>query len=85
MEITDILTDLRALPTRIESEADPMTRARLVGETLAAFAEIEAALKEVRRPAVVELRGQGLTLRAIGEELGLSASRVDQISRGLSG
>ncbi|MCY9787145.1 helix-turn-helix domain-containing protein [Nocardiopsis sp. EMB25] len=85
MDIDDMLTGVRQMPDQLATVSDPLTRARLVGDVLAAFAETERALKEVRWPAVVALREQGMTMREIGEKLGVSASRVDQISRGISG
>ncbi|WP_017602437.1 sigma factor-like helix-turn-helix DNA-binding protein [Nocardiopsis lucentensis] len=85
MDINDMLARVRQLPDELTTVSDPLTRARLVGDVLTTFAETERALKEVRRPAVVALREQGMTMREIGEELGVSASRVDQISRGISG
>ncbi|WP_306366241.1 hypothetical protein [Nocardiopsis sp. CC223A] len=82
MDITETLAHLRKLPTLAGEETDPLTRARTVGEILAAIAEVEEALKAVRQPAVAELREQGMTVRALAAELGLSPARVDQIGKG---
>lgn len=82
MDITETLAHLRRLPELAAAEADPLTRAKAVGDILTAFAEVEDALKEVRRPAVAELREQGHTVRALASELGLSPARVDQIAKG---
>ncbi|GHC78574.1 hypothetical protein GCM10007079_15980 [Nocardiopsis terrae] len=60
----------------------PLTRARLIGDLLTELGDIEVALKEVRRPAVTELREQGHAGRALASELGLSPARIDQISKG---
>ncbi|XKK37351.1 hypothetical protein HFP72_21055 [Nocardiopsis sp. ARC36] len=81
MNINETLNHMRKLPDTVASETDPTDRARTVGEILAAVAGLEADLKEIRRAAVVELR-KDKTLRAIAEDLGLSTTRVDQISKG---
>ncbi|MEU0489321.1 hypothetical protein ACOQFV_08415 [Nocardiopsis changdeensis] len=82
MDIPETLTHLRKLPKSAAEETDPLIRARIVGEILAALAEVEDALKAVRQPAVAELREQGHTVRALAAELGLSPARVDQIAKG---
>ena len=86
MDITEHLAHLRklpdALPDVLAEEPDPLARAKLVGDLLAALADIEAALKGVRQPAVAELREQGHTVRALAADLGLSPARIDQIAKG---
>ncbi|WP_433699277.1 hypothetical protein [Nocardiopsis sp. CA-288880] len=82
MDIPETLAQLRKLPELASEEADPLARAKLIGEILAGLGEVEAALKEVRQPAVADLRAQGHTVRALAAELGLSPARIDQISKG---
>ncbi|MFE9243549.1 hypothetical protein [Nocardiopsis sp. NPDC006938] len=86
MDARETLVHLRTFPTTLPGalaeEPDPLTRAQLVGDLLAALADIEMALKAVRQPAVAELRDQGRTVRAIAAELGISPARVDQIAKG---
>jgi predicted transposase YdaD len=82
MDITETLFHLRKLPDLVAEEADPLARAKLIGEILTELGEVEGALKEVRQPAVAELRAQGRTVRSLATDLGLSPARVDQITKG---
>ncbi|WP_159945729.1 MULTISPECIES: hypothetical protein [unclassified Nocardiopsis] len=86
MNINEALAHLRelraTLPAALADEADPLARAHGVGEVIAELGKLEDELKEVRRPAVAELRTQGYTVRALAAELDLSPARVDQISKG---
>ncbi|MBB5495795.1 hypothetical protein [Nocardiopsis metallicus] len=86
MNISESLAHLRelrtTLPAALAAETDPLTRAHGVGEIIAELGKLEDELKEVRRPAVAELRAQGYTVRALAAELDLSPARIDQISKG---
>lgn len=82
MDINETLAHLRELPSQVAHETDAMTAARTVGDILTATTELEQELKEIRKRAVVELRAQGHTVRALAAELGLSPARIDQISKG---
>lgn len=60
---------------------DPTTRARAITGILDAVHESRLELKAARQADVLKLR-ETLTLREVGELLGLSTGRVDQIAKG---
>lgn len=64
---------------------DPAERAREIGRRLALFTEWNARLSDMRQAAVTEMRANGMSLAAIGRELGLHRNRVQQIAEGRPG
>lgn len=54
---------------------------RKVRDAQARFEREQAASQKARRKAFAEAQKAGLTLRAIGEEVGLHHTRVSQIIR----
>lgn len=51
-------------------------------EAQARFEREASASQEIRRKAFADLQRQGLSLRDIGEEVGLHRSRISQIING---
>lgn len=60
-------------------KADPVTRARRAGETVAALQEAVVELSRVRREALNELVGDGRTHSEIAGLLGMTRGRVGQL------
>lgn len=56
---------------------------RAVRAAQARFNREQSAAQKARRKAFAEAQEAGLTLRAIGEEVGLHHTRVSQIIRGV--
>lgn len=69
----------------IEAITDPVRRARATSEVLTELRERSPALTEDRRQTVRQRRSDGLSLRAIAEEVGVSLGTVQDILRGHSG
>ena len=63
----------------LEMDDDPITRFR-AATRLAAV--VKRGTAEVRKEAVTQLRGRGLSLSDISADLGLSRQRIEQISHG---
>jgi len=63
----------------IQMDDDPISRFHTATE-VAAWAK--RAMVETRREAITELRARGLTLAEIGDDLGLSRARIDQLAHG---
>lgn len=72
----------RALIDEALAIPDPARRAQAISDILGTVKDANAELKEARRCDVLTLRGQSLTLREIGELLGMSTGRIDQIAKG---
>ncbi|MFC6886934.1 MULTISPECIES: hypothetical protein [Actinomadura] len=68
-----LITDLTAIDGHAE-------RARAATDLLHALAEVQQQIKEIRQDDVIELR-KSRTLREVGEELGMTTARVDQIAK----
>lgn len=66
---------------RNEGPVDAILLAQQINEALLS-AQGEVAM--LRRSAVRQLRGEGWTLREIGEAVGLTTSRVAQLEAGMS-
>lgn len=65
---------------------DPAERAKQAAAVVElARTKLMAGARKIRQDAVNELRDQGLTLAAVGELIGQSVSRTQQISEGRSG
>lgn len=65
---------------------DPAERARQAATVIElARTRLMAGARKIRQDAVNELRAQGLTLSAVGELIGQSVSRTQQISEGRTG
>lgn len=60
---------------------DPLDRLALLGELRAELDEATTGAKKLTRAAVLELRSAGWTYARIGEVLGVSAQRVEQLAR----
>lgn len=61
---------------------DPAERAKVATEVLSVIHDGNSTLSAHRREAILELRAQGKSLRAIAAMLGLFHSRVQQIISG---
>lgn len=61
---------------------DPVERIVRANELAEQARMMQSQLADVRRAAVRELRAQGLTLAAIGDQVGITLSRVKQIEAG---
>ena len=75
---TDPITQL---PTRLREIPDPALRAQAATQLLHVLAEVQQQIKDQRQTDVIELR-QSRKLREIGDLLGMSMARVDQIAKG---
>jgi hypothetical protein len=62
----------------IEAEPDLIKRYALINE---ATQRVRDVVRQVQKEAVLELKGQGRTWREIGDILGVTGSRAEQISR----
>lgn len=60
---------------------DPIERLRALHELAADAEELPRGIREARADAVLELRAQGKTWRAIGDLLGVSTQRAEQLAR----
>ncbi len=69
----------------IEKIADPAERAKEIGRRLTAIPAHQERLREMRRAAVLELRGRNLSYAEIGRRLNLHRNRVQQIAEGRAG
>jgi hypothetical protein len=77
--VDQTLADLAAM-------ADPAERAKQAATVIElARTKLMASARKIRQDAVNELRDQGLTLAAVGELIGQSVSRTQQISEGRTG
>jgi hypothetical protein len=66
--------------------ADPVERARALGEVLKGLPDRNKRLKELRKQTVNELLARpGASLRSVGAELNISFSTVQDIAKGYSG
>lgn len=64
--------------------ADPAEQALVATKALAALAGAGISLKETRHKATEKLKADGWTLAQLGEHLGMSRSRAQQVVGGLS-
>lgn len=60
---------------------DEVERARVITGILGAVKDANADLKAARQADVLKLR-ETLTLREVGEKIGMSTPRVDQVAKG---
>ncbi|QKW08057.1 hypothetical protein HUT18_18395 [Streptomyces sp. NA04227] len=75
---------VEAVRALLDGIADPVAReraARFYTDELLPDV-VQGGAKSVRREAIRELRGQGLTLREVSGLTGLSVPRVDQLAKG---
>lgn len=78
--ISDVL---QPLLDRVEGIEDPTTRAVAVGKLLDEVPAIQAALRQLRQDAVVEMRDAGgMSHAQVAEALGTTRSRAQQIYEG---
>ncbi|MEZ0066707.1 DNA-binding NarL/FixJ family response regulator [Streptacidiphilus sp. MAP12-20] len=68
----------------VESIADPSERVRAMGEVMAAQAARNKRWQSERQQRVVALRDDGVSLRKIAAEVGVSLGTVQDILRGYS-
>lgn len=74
---------VRAVIDQVLAMEDPARRARAITELLGAVREREGEMKAARKADVLLMR-ESLTLREVGERIGVNTSRVDQIAKGVS-
>ena len=67
--------------TAAVTEKDPVSRLRLLEAIQAETAGLSESLRSARRDAIQELRSADATWREIGDILGVSAQRAEQLSR----
>lgn len=71
----------------VEAMADPLERARAIGEVMADQAERGKRWRELRRKVVLDLRAQtpAVSYRKIADMLGVSLATVQDIESGYTG
>lgn len=71
----------------VEAMADPLERARAIGEVMADQAERGKRWREMRREVVLEMRAQKppVSYRKIADALGIGLATVQDIERGYTG
>ncbi|MEV6081780.1 hypothetical protein AB0L80_42945 [Streptomyces sp. NPDC052069] len=79
-EVQRVLNAIDALG----EQGDAAERAKRLTELLDELPDSQSRARELRQQAVQELRADGMTLRAIGELLGISFGRVRQIADGVT-
>ncbi|MEV3946997.1 sigma factor-like helix-turn-helix DNA-binding protein [Streptomyces halstedii] len=79
-EVQRVLDAIDAL----SEHGDAAERARRLTVLLDELPGRQSKARELRQQAVRELRDEGMTLRAIGELLGISFGRVRQIADGVT-
>jgi hypothetical protein len=80
-------TVLRKMIDDLEAIEDPSERGARATEALEQFKALNAEVAQIRQTAAIELKGQGLTYKQIGEQFGapgrpLHFSRIQQIIKG---
>ena len=63
------------------TEADPVTRLRLLAVIHQETCEMSDALRIAKRDTIRELRATGMTWQRIGDALGVSKQRAEQLAR----
>ncbi|MBD3546813.1 sigma-70 family RNA polymerase sigma factor [Streptomyces sp. JV180] len=79
-EVQQVLDSIDALGTA----ETPAARAKRLTQLLDAMPEKQAKVREMRQQAVTEMRDEGMSLRAIAAELGISFGRVRDIIDGVT-
>lgn len=74
-------TELTQLTERLRQITDPVERSKAATALIDALNDTQKAVKGVRAEAVAELR-EGRSMREVGEMIGVSTARVDQILKG---
>lgn len=71
----------------VEAMADPLERARAIGEVMADQAERGKRWREMRRKVVLEMRAQEppVSYRKIADALGIGLATVQDIEAGYTG
>jgi hypothetical protein len=64
---------------RVRATTDPLKRVRLATDAVGVYQEAIAELGRLRRDAVEQLRGEGLTLTEIAKRAGVSRARLSQL------
>ncbi|MEU7170262.1 hypothetical protein ABZ949_02070 [Micromonospora tulbaghiae] len=82
--MSDPLTELDQLCTRIREAETPTDRATAYGQALAAIPRVQSQLRQGRQAEILLMRESGLTDAEIGELLGLHWARVSAIRRGVT-
>ncbi|GAA1014545.1 hypothetical protein Q7689_10280 [Nocardiopsis tropica] len=74
-------TPLTQLAEQLRAITDPVERSKAATALIDALNDAQKAVKGVRAEAVAELR-PGRSMREVGEMIGVSTARVDQILKG---
>lgn len=69
----------------LKAEVDPAVRGKEASDLLQAWSDEQPGLRELRRDAVIAMRGQKVSYRKIAQTLGVSLARVQQIETGETG
>lgn len=64
---------------KVQATADPAERARMATELMVDYQSAVTQLARIRRSAIEELAGTGLTYSKVAESLGVSRGRISQI------
>jgi hypothetical protein len=74
-----------SLAADIAADADPFSRARRISEVARAKGTLPTALSVLRQEALRELRTARHSARVIAEQVGITRSRVFQLTRPAAG
>ncbi|MER8220867.1 sigma-70 family RNA polymerase sigma factor [Streptomyces sp. NPDC094143] len=66
----------------LAEQGNAIQRAKNVSAALQAIPDLQKWLREIRREAVLEMRGDGLSHAQVAAELGISRARAQQIAEG---
>lgn len=64
----------------LAEDADPITRARAIGDALKAIPDLQKWLRSARQRAVLQANEDGMTYPEIGRELGITGPRANAIA-----
>jgi hypothetical protein len=73
---------VRAAIADARTLTDPAERARIITEVLDVIADTAPALRADRQADVIVLRSRPMTFAAIGDLIGVTRGRVEQITKG---
>ncbi|WP_017581409.1 hypothetical protein [Nocardiopsis valliformis] len=74
-------TSLTHLTEQLRAITDPVDRTRAAADLIDALNHAQKEIKTIRAEAVADLR-PGRSMREVGEMIGVSTGRVDQILKG---
>lgn len=81
-EVRQAVETVRRAVEALRAEADPAIRGKEASDLLQAWSDQQPGLRELRREAVIAMRGQKVSYRKIAQTLGVSVARVQQIESG---